>query len=732
MMPEQTQKPNQMANSKRHKTPTIMQMEAVECGAASLAMILGYYGRWVPLEELRVKCGVSRDGSKASNVMKAARSYGLTSKGFNKEPENLRNMSLPIVVFWNFNHFLVVEGFRNGKVYLNDPAAGPRVVSDEEFDLSFTGVVLTFETGAEFKKGGQPQSVLAALKRRFVGLNDAIAYLVLVGVALVLPGLVVPVFTSVFIDKLLISGMESWLKPLLLGIVITALLRVALKWLESYYLLRVRTQIALASASKFFWHVLRLPVEFYTQRSPGEITSRVGINDKVAGMLSGDLARAFLAVIRAVFFAALMFFYDVWLTLISIVVVSINVFVMQQVAQKTKEASQMLAIDGGRVYGATMSGLQVMETVKSSGGESSFFSKWAGYQAKYVNSGQAMARVGLVLGSVPALLTVLNSLLILGVGGIRVIDGHLSIGMLVAFQSLAASFTGPVQSLVGLGKKMLEVQGDMNRLDDVMQYREDPWLNRGPLPQAQGGRVAAKLAGKVELNNISFGYNPAGSALVENFNLILNPGERVAIVGPSGCGKSTISRLVMGLYEPWGGSIKFDDQPREAFGRYEFFNSVALVDQDIVLFGGSIRDNLSMWDKNVSDQDIIQAAKDACIHDVIMSRPGGYDSKLAEDGVNMSGGQRQRLEIARALATNPRILVMDEGTSALDPATEQQIDENLRRRGCACIIIAHRLSTIRDADEIVVLSYGHIVERGTHDSLMQIDGGFYSRLVAQH
>ena len=709
-----------------------MQMEAVECGAASLAMILGYHGKWVPLEELRLKCGVSRDGSKASNLLKAARSYGLTSKGFNKEPENLRTMSLPMVVFWNFNHYLVVEGFRNGKVYLNDPAAGKRVVSDEEFDLSFTGVALTFELGAEFKTGGQPQSVFAALKRRFVGLNDAIAYLVLVGVALVLPGLVVPVFSSVFIDKLLISGMDSWLKPLLLGIVITALLRVALTWLESYYLLRVRTQIALASASKFFWHVLRLPVEFYTQRSPGEISSRVGINDKVAGMLSGDLAKAFLAVIQAVFFAALMFFYDVWLTLISIVVVSINVFVMQQISQKTKEASQKLAIDGGKVFGATMSGLRVMETVKSSGGESSFFSKWAGYQAKYVNSEQAMARVGLVMGSLPALLTVLNGLLILGVGGMRVIDGHLSIGMLVAFQSLAASFTGPVQSLVGLGKKMLEVQGDMNRLDDVMQYRDDPWLNRGPLPQTKGGQVAAKLAGKVELNNISFGYNPAGSALVENFNLVLNPGERVAIVGPSGCGKSTISRLVMGLYEPWGGSIKFDDQPREAFGRYEFFNSVALVDQDIVLFEGSIRDNLSMWDKSVSDQDVIQAAKDACIHDVIMSRPGGYDSKLEENGVNMSGGQRQRLEIARALATNPRILVMDEGTSALDPATEQQIDENLRRRGCACIIIAHRLSTIRDADEIVVLSYGHIVERGTHDNLIQIDGGFYSRLIAQH
>ena len=404
----------QMANTKRYKTPTVMQMEAVECGAASLAMILGYYERWVSLEELRVKCGVSRDGSKASNILKAARSYGLTSKGFNKEPKDLREMKLPIVVFWNFNHFLVVEGFRDGKVYLNDPAAGARVVSDEEFDLSFTGVVLTFEAGEAFKKGGQKQSVFEALKRRFVGLNDAIFYLVLVGVALVLPGLVIPVFTSVFIDKFLISGMQDWLKPLLLGIFVTAFLRVALTWLESYYLLRVRTQISLASASKFFWHVLRLPVEFYTQRSPGEISSRVGINDKVAGMLSGDLAKAFLSVIKAVFFAMLMLFYDVWLTLISLVVVSINVFVMQKVALKTKEASQKLAIDGGKVYGATMSGLQVMETVKSSGGESNFFSKWAGYQAKYVNSEQAMARVGLVIGTVPSLLTLSNNLLILG------------------------------------------------------------------------------------------------------------------------------------------------------------------------------------------------------------------------------------------------------------------------------------------------------------------------------
>jgi NHLM bacteriocin system ABC transporter peptidase/ATP-binding protein len=720
-----------LRDTSRHKTPTVMQMEAVECGAASLAMVLAYYKRWVPLEELRLKCGVTRDGSKASNVLKAARSYGMTAKGFKKEPEELRSMALPMIVFWNFNHFLVVEGFRGGKVYLNDPGAGPRVISDDEFDQSFTGVVLTFAPGPEFAPGGEQPSVIAALKRRFVGLREAVGYVVLVGIALVVPGLVIPVFSSVFIDKFLVSGLENWLKPLLIGMVITAVLRAALTWLESYYMLRVRTQLALSSSSKFFWHVLRLPVEFFTQRSPGEISSRVAVNDKVAGMLSGDLAHALLAVIQAVFFAALMCFYDIGLSLISIVVVSINIFVVSSIAQKTKDLSQKLAIDGGKVLGASMNGLLVMETIKSSGNESNFFSKWAGYQAKYVNAEQAVARVGLAVGSIPGLLTTLNSMLVLGIGGMRVIDGHLTIGMLVAFQSLVASFTGPVQSLVGIGKKVLEVQGDMNRLDDVMKYPEDPWVMQARLSSAKGREAKSKLDGLVELKDVTFGYNRADYPLVEKFSMVLRPGERVAVVGPSGCGKSTVSRLVMGLYRPWQGDITFDGKPREEYGRYEFSNSVALVDQDIVLFEGSMRDNITMWDKTIADEDVVQAAKDACIHDFIIARPDGYDGRVDEGGANMSGGQRQRIEIARALATNPRVLVMDEATSALDAATEQKIDENLRRRGCACLIIAHRLSTIRDADEIVVMAHGNVVERGVHDDLRIIEGGFYQRLIAQ-
>lgn len=722
-----------LRNTRRRKTPTVMQMEAVECGPASLAMVLGFYRKFVALEELRLKCGVTRDGSKASSLLKTAHSYGMIARGFKKEPSELRALPMPAIVFWNFNHFLVIESFRDGKAYLNDPAIGPRVVSDQEFDESFTGVVLTFEPGPDFRPGGESPSVLTALRKRFVGLNSALIFLVLTGLAMVIPGMVIPIFSSVFIDKILVSGMDSWLKPLLIGMALTAALRVALAWLESYYLLRVQTRIALASASKFFWHVLRLPVEFYTQRSPGEISSRVAINDRIAGLLSGDLAQAILNVIQAAFFVVLMFYYDVPLTLVSIAVVGANLIVMRLIARRMTDASQKLAMDAGMVLGTSMNGLTIIETIKSSGGEAGFFAKWAGYQARYVNSEQRLARIGMVLGSVPPFLTALTSVLVLGIGGLRVIDGHLSIGMLVAFQSLVASFTGPVNALVGLGAKIQEVKGDMNRLDDVMQYPTDSAFALAPSALAMDGLPAdaPKLEGYVDLRNVTFGYNRADLPLIENFNLAVKPGERVAIVGPSGCGKSTVSRLVMGLYQPWNGELLFDGRARNAYGRYELANSLALVDQDIVLFEGTIRDNLTMWDESVTESDMMQAAKDACIHEVILTRPGGYDSRIDEGGANLSGGQRQRIEIARALVTNPRILVLDEATSALDATTEKQIDDNLRRRGCACIIIAHRLSTIRDADETIVLSRGRVVERGKHEQLVGNSDGFYARLIAQ-
>ncbi len=717
-------------DQRRVRTPTVLQMEAVECGAAALAIVMAYHGKFVTLEELRESCGVSRDGSKASNMVKAARTYGFTAKGYRKEPGELRAMALPVIVFWNFNHFLVVEGFKNDLVYLNDPASGPRTVTEDEFDQSFTGVVLVIEPGPDFQPSGQRRSMLASLRSRLPLSDPALTYLILAGLALVIPGLVLPVFTKTFIDEYLIGRMDSWIKPLLLGMVFTALVRGVLTWLQSYYLTRFQTKLALSTSSKFLWHVLRLPVLFYSQRSPGDISSRVTINNRVAEMLTGDLATTVLNVLMVLFYAALMLSYDVVLTLVGMSIAALNILFLRLMTRKTVDVTQKLANDGGKLLGTSMNGLQMMESIKASGMEADFFTKWSGYQTKVMNGQQQAGSIGVAMMTVPPLLTALNTTLILSLGGLRVMDGALTMGMLVAFQSLMTSFIDPINQLVSMGKKIQEVQGDMNRLDDVLQYRSDPRLDTAAQPKTPGQPPAAPLEGHVELRNVTFGYSKLEAPLIENFNLVLKPGARVALVGSSGCGKSTISKLVAGLHEPWAGEILFDGKPRSEVDRQVLLQSMALVSQEITLFEGSLRDNLSMWDATLPEAQVVQAAKDACIHDAIAARAGGYDSTVQEGGGNFSGGQKQRVEIARALAINPRILLLDEATSALDPITEMQVDDNLRRRGCTCLIVAHRLSTIRDCDEIIVLDKGKVVQRGSHEQMRDTEGLYASLMKA--
>ena len=704
-------------------------MEAVECGAAALGTVLAYHGRYVPLEELRIACGVSRDGTKASNMLKVARKYGLTAKGYKKEPEDLKSLPLPLIVFWNFNHFLVVEGFKRGRVYLNDPATGPRVVSEEEFDEAFTGIALVFEPGPEFRPGGERRSMRAGLRRRLSGSELALAYVVLASLALVIPGMLIPIFTKVFVDEVLVKGLQDWLRPLLLGMAITAVMRAALTWLRQRYLLRLETKLALSTSGQFFWHVLRLPMEFFTQRYGGEIGSRVSINDRVAQLLSGELATTFLNVIVIFFFAGLMFYYDEVLTLVGIGVAILNVAALRFVARKRVDGNQRLLQERGKLIGTSMVGLQMIETLKATGSETDFFSRWSGQHAKVVNAQQQLSSYTQFLLAVPPLLTTLNTVIILGLGALRVMDGYMTMGMLVAFQSLMASFLGPVEQLVGMGSTLQEVQGDMNRLDDVLRYKADPQVSAHTTPDAGDSVGAIKLTGHLELRNITFGYNRLADPLVEGFDLRVNPGSRVALVGSTGSGKSTLARIASQLADPWDGDVLMDDKPRGAIPRSVLTNSIAMVDQEIFLFHGTVRDNLGLWDPTVPESDIVRAARDACIHDTIAARPGGYDSHVEEGGRNFSGGQRQRLEIARALAGNPTILILDEATSALDPLTEQEIDANLRRRGCTCLIVAHRLSTIRDCDEIIVLERGKVVQRGRHDELMQ-QSGPYSQLIS--
>lgn len=717
----------------RVRTPTLLQMEAVECGAAALGIILGYYGRIVPLTELRRDCGVSRDGSKASNVLKAARLYGMEAKGFKKSLENIREIKPPLIVFWNFNHFLVLEGFGKDIVYLNDPATGPRTVTFEEFDRAYTGVILVMEPGEDFQKGGQKKGIIPALGSRLSNSRDAIIFCFLAGLILTIPRLAVPAFTQVFIDEILVQSRQDWIRPLLLGMLSAAVIRGLVAKLRLTYLRKLMLKLSASMSGSFLWHILRLPSSFYAQRFAGEISSRSQLNDKVAEVLSGRLATTVIDTVMMVFYALIMFAYDWVLTIMAIAFATSNFLALRYLSRNRVDANIRLSQETGKVAGVAISGIQSIETVKASGLEADLFAKFSGYYAKSLNAQQELAIPTQILNSIPILLTALATTSVLVVGGVRVINGSLSIGMLVAYQVLTTEFLNPVNELVNFGSTLQELEADLNRLDDVLENPIDPEAARENNGHSSSAIVPVnsdsfRLQGNLELRSLTFGYSRLENSLITEFDLRIEPGQRVALVGGSGSGKSTVAKLVTGLYQPWSGEILLDGRPRESIPRSVLANSLAMVEQEIFLFAGTVRENLTLWDSTVPEADIIAACQDAVIHDLILEMPGGYDAQLSEGGMNLSGGQRQRLEIARALVRNPQVLVLDEATSALDAETELIIDRNLRRRGCSCVVVAHRLSTIRDCDEIIVLAQGKVVQRGTHEELRQ-EAGVYTRLV---
>ena len=716
------------ASDWRVRTPTILQMEAVECGAAALAILMGYYGRFVPLERLRIDCGVSRDGSKASNVVRAARGFGMHAQGRRWQPEAVRAHGRPCIVFWQFNHFVVVEGFRGDRVYLNDPAMGPRVVTAEEFDAGFTGVALEMAPGEGFERGGRLRGIREAVFERLPGRWGSVVFLVLAGLALVIPGLLVPVFSKIFVDEVLVGGLDAWLTPLIVLMAATMVVMALLHWLQLQVLLRLRSKLSIGNSARFLWHVLHLPLSFHNQRAAGEIANRMTLNDSVADALANDLVRSLLAIMTVVFYTGLMVFFDPVLTAVAMGIAGLNLLALQAVARRRRDGNQRLLMDEGRLAGTSMSGLQAIESLKATGAEGDFFARWAGQYARVLNARQTLGAADVALRSAPPFLMALNAALILSLGGLRVMEGALTIGGLVAFQALATAFIQPVNDLVDSAGRIQKMSGDMRRLDDIFDYPvpgrrtdEDDGVSAD---RSSVGQWPIRLDGRLELRDITFGYSPHEAPLLDGFHLTLEPGRRVALVGRSGCGKSTIARLVMGLHSPWSGEVLLDGRPRDEWPRTVLANSLAMVDQDVAVFDGSIRDNLTLWDDTLPEAQMVRAAHDALIHDAVAGRPQAYESRLSEGGSNFSGGQLQRLEIARALVNEPSILVLDEATSALDPLTEAGVEQNLRRRGCATLVVAHRLSTIRDCDEIIVLDAGRAVERGTHGELLARDGAY--------
>ncbi len=719
----------QFPPGRRVHVPTVIQMEAAECGAASLAMVMAYYGLHVPLEQLRIDCGVSRDGSKARNIARAARHYGFEAQGQRlNELEDAARAPVPYIAFWGFNHFLVVEGFKRHRVYVNDPSSGPRHVTALEFDETFTGVALLIKPGPEFHPGGHRPSVYRMLANRLKGLKRELLFVLLVGLLLVVPGLIVPAFIRLFIDNVLAGGNPRWVNPILWGFGFTIVIQAFLLWLQRYYLLRIETRLRVGMSARFLWHIMRLPLLYFNQRFGGEIGSRVVLNDRLAQTLSGDIATNVIGLFMMAFYFVIMLNYDVQLALIGLAFAAANLILLRYVARRRVDINRRLQSDIGRLTGTSMAGIQIIETLKAGGTEDHFFSRWAGYFAKVMNADGQLSAQTQSLQAMPILLNALNTAAILSLGAYRVMTGHLTMGSLVAFQALMVGFMAPVNALVQLGSKLQEMEGDLGRLDDVLRHPLDPlWVEQKHAAPGDGDDNS-RLDGHIELRDITFGYSPLEPPLIQGFNLKLTPGMRVALVGPSGSGKTTVARLISGLYRPWTGQVLFDDRPRETVPRRLLASSFALVDQDIFIFSGTLRENITLWDETISEPQMLQAARDACIHDDISARPGAYGQMVEEGGRNFSGGQQQRLEIARALAVNPRMLVLDEATSALDTGTELLVDRNIRRRGCTCIIIAHRLSTIRDADEIIVMDQGKIAERGTHEELMA-QGGLYTSLI---
>ena len=708
------------------KVPIVMQLEALECGAASLAMVMAYYGKWVPLEQVRIDCGVSRDGSKASNIWTAAEHYGFNVEAYKTTPEHLMKMgTFPCIVHWNMEHFVVLDGFRGKHVYLNDPARGRVRVTWEEFDESFTGVVLIPTPSDSFEPGGKRQSMLDFARENLTGARAAIAFVVITAVIASLFGIVNAVTSRIFVDRLLTGVNPDWLVPFTAALVVLAALQLTAAWIQAIYSLRINGKMEVAGNSAYMWKVLHLPMEFFSQRFAGDIQSRASMNASVTSTLIQTFAPVAINTAMMVFYLVLMINQSPVLAAVGLATVVINVGVAKYVSAKRVNIARVQIRDASKYSALTVTGIEKIETIKASGAELGFFRKWAGYQASVNAQNVRTERLNQYLGTLPQFLSTLANSIVLIVGVYLVMNGSFTLGAVMMFQGFLSSFMSPAMTMIGASQTIQEMRTQMEYIQDVMDYPKDVVFENAP---ATSNGDHEKLKGEVELKGITFGYSPLSDPLIEDFSFKVKPGGSVALVGASGCGKSTVSALAAGLYQPWSGEVLLDGKPRNAYPREVITGSLAIVDQAITLLEDTIENNITMYDPAITHSEMIRAAKDASIHEDIEKMPDGYGRKLKSGGMGLSGGQRQRIEIARVLATNPTIIILDEATSALDAQTEAYVMQRIRERNVTCIVVAHRLSTVRDCDEIIVLDHGKVAERGTHDELLA-QGGLYADLA---
>ena len=708
------------------KVPVIMQMEALECGAASLAMILAYFGLWIPLEQLRKECGVSRDGSNLKSMFKVAKKYKLTPKAFRCDAETLRKDGrFPAVVFWEFNHFVVVDGFNGDYVFLNDPARGKVRLTIEEFAKSYSGVCMLFEPAEDFETGGQPASILEFARERLTGTLPMFLMVTVTTLIASLTGIMLPAFSRFFVDNLLTRNVAQWSAGFFVLLGLTVVSQIASLWIKTVYMLKLQGKMAAISNASFLWHILRLPVEFFEQRMAGDIVQRQQSNQEITNTLINIFAPLVLDSAAMVFNLFIMMNYSPLLASVGVASVLGNLWLARVISAKRIDITRVQMRDMANLNGTTLMGIDMIETIKSAGAENGFFTRWAGFQANANAQAVKFARLNQTLGQIPPLVSLLSSNLILFLGVRLIMSGEWTIGLISAFNGYLTAFSNPAVSLINAGQRIQEMRTNMERVQDVFKYPTDiEYSAMKTIPDKELG----KLSGLVEMKHVTFGYNKLDAPILEDFSMRVEPGGSVAIVGPSGCGKSTAAKLITGLYPVWSGEILFDGKRIDEINRNIFTSSVTCVNQDITLFEDTVANNIRMWDKSIEDFEVILAARDAAIHDDIVQRNGDYSAEVQEGGRNFSGGQRQRIEIAGALAQEPTILIMDEATSALDSKTEYELMRLVSLRGITRIIISHRLSIIRDCDEIIVMKEGRIIDRGTHGELMK-RCSYYAELI---